>query len=300
MVQPSSRREGFSAVPNVKWEDVGGLNTLREEFERFVVRRIKYPEDYEEFGVDLQTGFLLYGPPGCGKTLIAKAVANEAGANFIHIKGPELLNKYVGESELHVRTIFSRARTCAPCILFFDEVDALTTKRGKEGGWVVERLLNQLLIELDGAEHRRGVYVIGATNRPEVMDRAVLRPGRFGKLLYVPLPSSDERGLILKALARRKPIDASVDLLALGRSTTCENLSGADLDALINEAAMAALDEKLAAFKENLRSEPTISTATPFTIKSAHFERALRKVTPSVSERQKQFYEQLSSSFRAA
>ncbi|GAB2277713.1 hypothetical protein Dimus_012416 [Dionaea muscipula] len=144
MVQPSSRREGFSMIPNVKWEDVGGLTTLREEFERYVVRRIKYPEDYKEFGVDLETGFLLYGPPGCGKTLIAKAVANEAGANFIHIKGPELLTKYVGESELAVRTIFSRARTCSPCILFFDEVDALTTKRGKEGGWVVERLLNQV------------------------------------------------------------------------------------------------------------------------------------------------------------
>ncbi|KAL7196441.1 hypothetical protein ACSBR1_036455 [Camellia fascicularis] len=144
MVQPSSRREGFSAIPNVKWEDVRGLHLLRKEFDRYIVRRIKYPEDYEGFRVDLETGFLLYGPPGCGKTLIAKAVANEAGANFIHIKGPELLNKYVGESELAVRTIFSRARTCAPCILFFDEVDALTTKRGKEGGWVVERLLNQV------------------------------------------------------------------------------------------------------------------------------------------------------------
>ncbi|KAM3339266.1 hypothetical protein P3S68_029135 [Capsicum galapagoense] len=127
------------------------------------------------FGVDLETVFLLYGHPGCGETLIAKAVANEAGANFTHIKGPEILNKYVGESELANRTLFTRARTCAPCILFFNEMDALTTKRGKEGGWVVERLLNQLLIELDGADHRKGVYVIGATNRPEVMDRAILR-----------------------------------------------------------------------------------------------------------------------------
>ncbi|KAK2977941.1 hypothetical protein RJ640_002581, partial [Escallonia rubra] len=232
LVQPSSRREGFSTIPNVRWDDVGGLHLLRQEFDRYIVRRIKYPEAYEEFGVDLETGFLLYGPPGCGKTLIAKAVANEAGANFIHIKGPELLNKYVGESELAVRTIFGRARTCSPCILFFDEVDALTTKRGKEGGWVVERLLNQLLIELDGADQRRGVYVIGATNRPEVMDRALLRPGRFGKLLYVPLPTPDERGLILKALSRKKPLDASVDLFAIGRNQSCENLSGADLAAL--------------------------------------------------------------------
>ncbi|KAA0038084.1 cell division control protein 48-like protein C-like [Cucumis melo var. makuwa] len=232
MVQPSLRREGFSAIPSVKWEDVGGLEQLRAEFDRYVVRRVKYPEDYEGFGVDLETGFLLYGPPGCGKTLIAKAVANEAGANFIHIKGPELLNKYVGESELAVRTLFSRARACSPCILFFDEVDALTTKRGKEGGWVVERLLNQLLIELDGAEQRRGVFVIGATNRPEVIDPAILRPGRFGKLLYVPLPNPTERGLVLKALGRKKPIDVSVDLLAIGQMEACENFSGADLAAL--------------------------------------------------------------------
>ncbi|KAJ6796329.1 cell division control protein 48-like protein C-like [Iris pallida] len=132
MVQPSSRREGFSSIPSTKWEDVGGLKSLRKEFDRYIVQRIKNPEDYEELGVNMEVGFLLYGPPGCGKTLIAKAVANEAGANFIHIKGPELLNKYVGESELAVRTIFSRARTCSPCIVFFDEVDALTTKRGKK------------------------------------------------------------------------------------------------------------------------------------------------------------------------
>ncbi|XP_011084336.1 cell division control protein 48 homolog C-like [Sesamum indicum] len=293
MVQPSSRREGFSTIPNVKWDDVGGLHLLREEFDRYIVRRIKFPEDYEDFGVDLETGFLLYGPPGCGKTLIAKAVANEAGANFIHIKGPELLNKYVGESELAVRTIFSRARTCSPCILFFDEVDALTTKRGKEGGWVVERLLNQLLIELDGAEQRRGVYVIGATNRPEVMDRAVLRPGRFGKLLYVPLPSPDERGMILKALARKKPIDANMDLMALGRDSACENLSGADLSALMNEAAMAALEEKLTSLYRSL-------DGVPWTIKDVHFRRALEKISPSVSDKQIQYYKLLSESFKAA
>ncbi|KAF5444085.1 hypothetical protein F2P56_036589 [Juglans regia] len=292
MVQPSSRREGFSAIPNVKWEDVGGLDFLRKEFDRYIVRRIKFPEVYEGFGMDLETGFLLYGPPGCGKTLIAKAVANEAGANFIHIKGPELLNKYVGESELAVRTLFSRARTCSPCVLFFDEVDALTTKRGKEGGWVVERLLNQLLIELDGAEQRRGIFVIGATNRPEVMDHALLRPGRFGKLLYVPLPSANERGLILKALGRKKPIDANVDLNAIGQMEACENLSGADLAALMNEAAMVALEERL--------STESISDATSWTIKAIHFERALSTISPSVSDEQKQYYKILSESLKAA
>ncbi|XP_062109160.1 cell division control protein 48 homolog C-like [Humulus lupulus] len=292
LVQPSSRREGFSAIPNVKWEDVGGLDLLRQEFDRYVVRRIKHPEEYEGFGVELETGFLLYGPPGCGKTLIAKAVANEAGANFIHIKGPELLNKYVGESELAVRTLFRRARTCSPCILFFDEVDALTTKRGREGGWVVERLLNQLLIELDGADQRRGVFVIGATNRPEVMDNALLRPGRFGKLLYVPLPSSDERGSILKALARKKPVDASVDLNAIGRMEACENFSGADLSSLVNEAAMAALEEKLTTTEA--RSEGAVCT-----IKTPHFELALTKLSPSVNVKQKQYYKILSESFQS-
>ncbi|KAM2855105.1 hypothetical protein FF1_025466 [Malus domestica] len=292
VVQPSSKREGFSAIPNVKWEDVGGLDLLRKEFDRYIVRRVKYPENYEEFGVDLETGFLLYGPPGCGKTLIAKAVANEAGANFIHIKGPELLNKYVGESELAVRTLFSRARTCSPCILFFDEVDALTTKRGKEGGWVIERLLNQLLIELDGAEQRRGVFVIGATNRPDVMDRAVLRPGRFGKLIYVAPPTKDERGLILKALARKKPIDASVDLSEIGQRELCENFSGADLGALMNEAAMAALEEKLTLPER-------ISDASPWTIKESHFEKALAKIAASVTDQQMQYYQRFGESLKA-
>ncbi|KAI8011089.1 hypothetical protein LOK49_LG06G00884 [Camellia lanceoleosa] len=264
MVRPSSRREGFSVIPNVKWEDVGGLHLLRQEFDRYILGG---------FGVDLETGFLLYGPPGCGKTLSAKAVANEAGANFIHIKG-----------ELAVRTIFSRARTCALCILFFDVVDALTTKRGKEGGWVVEQLLNQQLIELDGADQRRGVYVMGATNRPEVMDRAVLRLGRFGKLLYVPLPSPDECGLILKALARKKPIDASVDLIAIGSDEACKNLSGADLSALMNEAAMAALEEKLTAQSSSDADHPT-----SLTIKKTHFEQALKKISPSVSDKQKHY-----------
>ncbi|XP_077252180.1 cell division cycle 48C [Tasmannia lanceolata] len=292
-VQPSSTREGFSAIPNVKWEDVGGLNLLRKEFDRYIVRRVKHPEVYEEFGVDLEAGFLLYGPPGCGKTLIAKAVANEAGANFIHIKGPELLNKYVGESELAVRTIFNRARTCSPCILFFDEVDALTTERGKDGGWVIERLLNQLLIELDGADHRRGVFVIGATNRFEVMDPAVLRPGRFGKRLYVPLPDPEERGLILKALARKKPLAADVDLDFIAQSKACENRSGADLAAVMNEAAMAALEEKQIAVGEG------ISSTNLLVIKTSHFEQALEKIPPSVSDEQRRYYERMSRRFKA-
>ncbi|XP_072968937.1 cell division control protein 48 homolog C-like [Typha angustifolia] len=294
MVQPSLRREGFSSIPNVTWDDVGGLNSLRKVFERYIVQRIKNPEDYEEFGVNLEAGFLLYGPPGCGKTLIAKAVANEAGANFIHIKGPELLNKYVGESESEVRKIFTRARTNSPCVLFFDEVDALTTKRGKEGGWVVERLLNQLLIELDGADQRQGVYVIGATNRIEVMDPAVLRPGRFGKVLFVPLPGANERESIMKAHARNKPIAADVDWDSLAHRVECENLTGADLAALMNEAAMAALEEKLDFAEKGMASN------FPCLIKTMHFERALANIKPSVSEKQRSYYSAISQKFRAS
>ncbi|XP_047309095.1 cell division control protein 48 homolog C-like [Impatiens glandulifera] len=221
-------------VPDVKWEDVGGMEPVRHAFMSYIIECIKDPDDYKVFNVDTEKGFLLYGPPGCGKTLMAKAVANEAGANFIHIKCPELLSKYVGESESAIKTIFRCARTCSPCIIFFDEVDVLTTKRGKEGGWVVERFLIQLLFELDGADDRSGVYVIAATNRPEFIDAAFLRPGRLGKHLHVGLPSPEDRGLILKALACNNPIDISVDLLEVGKDSACDNYSGADLRALVS------------------------------------------------------------------
>ncbi|KAK8937187.1 hypothetical protein KSP39_PZI012238 [Platanthera zijinensis] len=293
LVQPSTKREGFSLIPNIKWEDVGGLDSLRRAFNHYIVQRIKDPEDYKELGLDMEVGFLLYGPPGCGKTLIAKALANEAGANFIHIKGPEILNKYVGESEQEIRTIFSRARTCSPCIIFFDEIDALTTKRGREGAWVVERALNQLLVELDGADQRHGVFVIGATNRLEVIDPAVLRPGRFGKLFYVPLPTVAERGLILKALARKKPVDPDVDYDSLASRDACRNFTGADLAALVDEAAMAVIYEK-----EMLAGQRK-SYAVPLVIKMTHFEKALEKIIPSVSEEQRRYYEVLSLKFGA-
>ncbi|RLM56377.1 hypothetical protein C2845_PM10G01290 [Panicum miliaceum] len=227
-------------------------------------------DDFEVFGVNMQAGFLLFGPPGCGKTLIAKAVAHEAGANFIHIKGPELLNKYVGESESEVRKIFTRARTNSPCILFFDE----------------------LLIELDGADQRQGVYVIGATNGIDVIDDAVLRPGRFGKKHFVPLPGAEERVSILETRARSKPISSDVDLAALAHREECNNLTGADLASLVNEAAMAALEERLE-FLDN----GTSSMRSSSLIELSHFEGALSKVKPSVSEQQIRHYEALSKRY---
>ncbi|XP_078153665.1 cell division control protein 48 homolog C-like [Carex rostrata] len=284
LAQPSLRKEGFSSIPNVTWNDVGGLHLIRNVFDEYIIQRIKNPKDYEEMGLKLEAGVLLFGPPGCGKTLIAKAVANEAGANFIHIKGPEILNKYVGESESEVRKLFARARTNSPCILFFDEIDALTTKRGQEENMVVDRIVNQLLIELDGADDRQGIFVIGATNRIEVMDEALLREGRFGKKLYVPLPDANERAAIMKALVRNKPIDADVNLDALSRMERCNNLSGADLASLVNEAAMFAIREK-----RLLANEASISYKC--SIKASHFEQALSKITPSVTYKQREYYD---------
>ncbi|KAI7752208.1 hypothetical protein M8C21_025449 [Ambrosia artemisiifolia] len=301
LVQPSLTREGFTSIPDVTWEDVGGLDLLRSEFYDNIVAPLKYPDLAKKFGLDSKTGFLLYGPPGCGKTLIAKAVANEAGVNFIHIQGPELLNKYVGESELALRTIFSRARTCSPCILFFDEIDTITKDRGKDGGVVGDRLLNQLLIELDGGDRRKGVYVIAATNRPNTMDVAVLRPGRLGRLMYVPLPNRDERELILKALSRNKTLDADVDLGAFARSKACENLSGADLEDVIHIAATVAFKEAFTNYEEKsmLSSESYIDDMS-YTIKAAHLELALRQIKRSISDKVKRRYKRMSKRFSAS
>ncbi|KAI3880223.1 hypothetical protein MKW92_051040 [Papaver armeniacum] len=277
MIQPSSRIEGFSAIPNVKWEDVGGLDSLRKEFEEYIVDPIKHREEFEEFGINLEQGFLLYGPTGCGKTLIAKAIASEAGANFIHIKGRECLNKRGA-----VRTIFSRARTCSPCIIFIDELDAWATKRGEDGGWDVEQPLTQLLIELDRADKRQCVFVIGATRRPEVLGEAIKRRGRLGKHMYVPLPGPRERGLILKAISRNKPISEDVDLIAIGREEAYENLSGADLAAVTNEAAMIALEEKRMSGEGSFEGKKWM-------INKTHFDRAVEKIAPSVSDKQRRY-----------
>ncbi|KAJ0260449.1 AAA ATPase [Hirschfeldia incana] len=289
LVKGSLTREGFSTVPDVTWDDVGGLDNLRDELNDYIVSPIKNPETYKDFGAKLETGFLLYGPPGCGKTLIAKAIANAAGANFIHVKGPELLNKYVGESELAVRTLFQRARTSSPCVLFFDEVDAWTRSRGREGGSVVESVLTQFLIELDGGE-RRDVYVIGATNRPDVIDRALLRPGRFGNHVYVPLPNADERVSILKSIAKKSPIDPSVDLDAIARMN-CERFSGADLANLMDKAIHVAVKEKLkSSVSSSADGDMDLSDRT---IKMTHFEQALSSVKPSVTKQQIEQYERL-------
>lgn len=227
-VQPSVRREGFSTTPDTTWEDVGALADIREELEFAVIKPIMYPSMFAAMGLHRGAGVLLFGPPGtmcmrwmaeidslvcykshvyaasligCGKTLVAKAAAHASGANFISIKGPELLNKYVGESERAVRQVFARARAAAPCVLFFDEMDALAPRRGGESNQSSERLVNQLLTEMDGVDQRASVFLIAATNRPDIIDPALLRPGRLDKILYVPLPDAPGRISILQVCA---------------------------------------------------------------------------------------------------
>jgi ribosome biogenesis ATPase len=284
-VQPSAQREGFTTTPNVTWDDVGSLTEIREELKFSIAEPIAHPERFQAMGLNISTGVLLYGPPGCGKTLVAKATANEAMANFISIKGPELLNKYVGESERAVRTLFQRARSASPCVLFFDEMDSLAPRRGSGGdNTSAERVVNQLLTEMDGLEARNATFLIAATNRPDMIDPAMLRPGRLDKLLYVPLPPPDGRVAILKTLTRRTPIapDVRVDQIALGRS--CEGFSGADLAALVREACVAALKSM------TLESTPTVTTK--------HFEEAFTKVQPSVSKSDHARYDELRRKLR--
>jgi ribosome biogenesis ATPase len=236
---PSSKREGFATVPDTTWADVGALESVRDELETAIVEPIKNPQRYKKVGISAPTGVLLWGPPGCGKTLLAKAVAAESKANFISVKGPELLNKYVGESERAVRQVFMRARSSVPCVIFFDELDALVPRRSSELSESSARVVNTLLTELDGLSTREGIYLIAATNRPEMIDDAMLRPGRLETLLYVELPSAAERVSILKALIMKTPINPDLALVAADRK--CDNFSGADLGSLLRKAGQHAL-----------------------------------------------------------
>ncbi|KAG9306558.1 hypothetical protein G9A89_004755 [Geosiphon pyriformis] len=244
-VQPSSKREGFATGADVNWSDIGALSFVRDELRMAIVEPIKHPEYFQRVGITAPSGVLLWGPPGCGKTLLAKAVANENHTNFISVKGPELLNKYVGESERGVRQVFARARASSPCVIFFDELDALCPRRDESKSESSSRIVNTLLTELDGLENRKQVYVIGATNRPDIIDPAMLRPGRLDKLLYVELPTPSERYEILKTLTKKTPLAPDVDLKEIAENPLCEGFSGADLASLIREAAIAALRSTL-------------------------------------------------------
>ncbi|KAI9997940.1 hypothetical protein PInf_002198 [Phytophthora infestans] len=295
-VQPSSKREGFATIPDVTWDDIGALNEVRDELSLAVLQPIAHPERFAALGLSMPAGVLLYGPPGCGKTLLAKAIAHESGANFISIKGPELLDKYVGESERSVRQVFQRARASSPCVVFFDELDALAPRRsggagGDAGGnGVSERVVNQLLTEMDGLDIRRNVFVIAATNRPDIIDPAMLRPGRLDKLLYVPLPQASERHQILKTVSSKCAMASSVQLEAIAADPRCEGFSGADLSALVREAGITAL-------RETDFSRLDAGAAT-LRIEHHHFISAFDRVFPSVSRADQRMFDRMKKNLR--
>ncbi|BEI81143.1 hypothetical protein CcaverHIS002_0203030 [Cutaneotrichosporon cavernicola] len=296
VVQPSAKREGFATMPDVSWADIGALGNVRDELHMAVVQPIRHPEMFDVVGIDAPSGVLLWGPPGCGKTLLAKAVANESRCNFISVKGPELLNKYVGESERAVRQVFARARASAPCVIFFDELDALVPRRDDSMSESSARVVNTLLTELDGLDTRKAVYVIGATNRPDMIDPAMVRPGRLDKLLYVDLPSPPERLEILRTHTKRTPIvDADwrhIDTLVT--SDSCDGFSGADLAALVREAASLALRgalEEIGAFEND--NDTGAEKLRPVVVGAPHFLAAAEKTRPSVSKEQRRNYERM-------
>lgn len=284
-IQPSALREGFATRPDVSWENVGSLESVREEMMMAIVEPIRRPDMFSSLGLCAPAGVLLYGPPGCGKTLLARAVASESGANFISVKGPELLSKYVGDSELAVRKVFARARSSAPCVIFFDELDALAPRRGGNGGesGASERVVNMLLTEMDGFSERKQVFLIAATNRPDIIDPAMLRPGRLDKLVYVPLPDEAGRVSILQTLMKNVRASEDVDVRAVAASPRCEGFSGADLQAIIRTAGERAL-------RERLKAGGLDGQDGQMRIEKRHFEQALEIVLPSVSPRDAKLY----------
>lgn len=280
LVRPSAMREVLVETPNVTWNDVGGLDKLKVELKEAVEWPLKYPEGFTRMGIRPSRGILLYGPPGTGKTLIAKAVAKESEANFIQVKGPSLLSMWVGKSEEGMRKVFERARQVAPCIIFFDEIDALAGKRGVDQGTkVTERVLNQMLAEMDGLEDLKDVLVIGATNRPDMLDTGLLRPGRFDKILLVNAPNEEGRKKILEIHTKKMPLAKNVNLKNIAKNT--DGYTGADMEALVREAGMLALREDKEAKQ----------------VKEKHFIEALKKIKPSVTKSTIEVYKKVEENF---
>ncbi|MGA8484745.1 MAG: CDC48 family AAA ATPase [Nitrososphaeraceae archaeon] len=292
-MEPSALREVFVEVPNVTWNDIGGLSDVKQELQEAVEWPLKYQSLFTHSDAVPPKGILLYGPPGTGKTLIAKAAAHESEANFISIKGPELLSKWVGESEKGVREVFRKARGAAPCIVFFDEIDAIAPTRGGAGSdsHVTERLISQLLTELDGLEILTNVVIIAATNRPDIIDPALLRPGRFDRLLYVPPPDKESRMHVLKIHTKKKPLadDVKIDVLA----DQTEGYTGADIAALASAAVMLALREHVAKYKDPKEAE---RTKEELKIHMSHFEEAMKKIRP-LSKQEIDMYKNVSEQF---
>ncbi|NMA44883.1 MAG: CDC48 family AAA ATPase [Candidatus Diapherotrites archaeon] len=274
-VQPSALREVAIEIPNVKWSDIGSLDLVKQELKQTIEWPLKKPHAFKEMGINPPKGVLLYGPPGTGKTMLAKAIATETESNFISIKGPELLSMWVGESEKGVRKIFRKARQVAPCIIFFDEFDALAPKRGGQvGSNYSEKIVNQLLTEIDGVEALKDVVIIAATNRPDLIDPALLRSGRIDKLIMVPAPDEKSREQILKVITKKVKISNDVDIKELAKKT--KGFSGADLDGLIREAALLVLSE---------------NKLKPAPITKKHIDQILEKLVPTIDEETEKAYD---------
>ncbi|MFQ6136825.1 MAG: CDC48 family AAA ATPase [Candidatus Hydrothermarchaeales archaeon] len=288
LAEPSALREVFVELPDVTWNDVGGLGEIKRELVEGVEWPIKHPEAFNQMGIKPPKGILLFGPPGSGKTLLAKAVAHESESNFISIKGPEVLSKWVGESEKAIREIFKKAKQSAPTVVFFDEIDAIAARRGVEvGSRVGERIVNQLLTEMDGLEEVYGIIIIAATNRPDILDPGILRPGRFDKLLLVQAPDEEARLQIFKVHTKGMPLGEDVDLEKLAKQT--KDYVGADIEALCRESAMLAIRETLDEGSEIKNKKVELS----------HFNKALKKIKPSVNESIKKFYEDILKRYEA-
>jgi transitional endoplasmic reticulum ATPase len=273
-------REVMVEIPNIKWEDIGGLEDIKQSLKEVVEWPLKNPKCFEKVGIKPPKGVLLYGPPGTGKTLLAKAVANESEANFISIRGPEILSKWVGESEKRIREVFKRAKQVAPSIIFFDEMDAIVPRRGLEMGTrVMENVVSQILTQMSGMEELHNVVVIGATNRPDILDPALLRPGRFDRQVFVPAPDERARLEIFKIHTKNMPLKG-VDLKRLAKQT--EGYSGADIESLVREAGLNAL-------RENINAKEVVKK---------HFDKAMDRVKPSINVELVKFYEKMSENFK--
>jgi len=284
VVRPSALREVLIELPDVKWEDIGGLADVKQELIEAVEWPLKNKQHFARLGVKPPKGVLLYGAPGTGKTLLAKAVANESEANFILVKGPELLSKWVGESEKAVRKVFEKARQTSPTIIFFDEIDAIAPRRGagSEDSHVTERVVNQLLTEMDGLQELTDIVIVGATNRPDILDTSLLRPGRFDRIILTPVPDKRTRKEIFKVHTKGMPLDKDVNVAELVEKT--DGYVGADIESIAREAAIFAL-------REDMKAK---------TIKMNHFEKALEKVKPSATKDVAEAYKELEKTFRAA
>jgi transitional endoplasmic reticulum ATPase len=283
LINPSAMKEIFTDIPDVTWEDIGGLKEVKQEIIESVEWPIKNPQIFENMGVTPPSGVLLFGPPGSGKTLLAKAIANVTQSNFIAIRGPELNSKWFGETERAIREVFRKAREISPCIVFFDEIDSMIRIRGSSSAepWI-DRMINQFLTEMDGIDRRSSILVIGATNRPELLDPAILRPGRFDRLIYVPVPDLEARKEIFHVHTKKMKLGSDVNIEELARKT--EYYVGADIENLCREAAILSLREDI----------------TNQVVTDKHFIRALQKLQPTMSKKTTEYFDNLSQNLRGS